>query len=35
MSANMEKVTDVLFIGNATSYGAEVFLQKNAGRLTG
>jgi len=35
MNANMEKVTDVLFIGNAYSYGAEVFLQKSAGRLTG
>ena len=30
-----EKVTDVLFIGNAYSYGAEVFVQKTTGRLTG
>ena len=30
-----EKVTDVLFIGDAYSYGAEVFVQKTTGRLTG
>ena len=30
-----EKVTDVLFIGNAYSYGAEIFVQKQMGRLTG
>ena len=28
-------VSDVLFIGNAKSYGAEVFLQKSIGKLTG
>ena len=30
-----DKITDVLYIGNAYSYGAEVFLQKSVGRLTG
>jgi hypothetical protein len=35
MTLTAEKVTDVLFIGNAYSYGAEVFVQKTIGRLTG
>jgi hypothetical protein len=29
------KVSDVFFIGNTRSYGAEMFLQKSYGRLTG
>ena len=33
--AGTEKVTDVLFIGNAYSYGAEIFVQKQMGQLTG
>ena len=35
LGLSAEKVTDVLFIGNAYSYGAEIFIQKQAGRLTG
>jgi outer membrane receptor protein involved in Fe transport len=35
MTLTAEKVTDVLFIGNAYSYGAELFVQKTIGRLTG
>jgi hypothetical protein len=30
-----EKVTDVMFIGDAYSYGAEIFVQRTSGRLTG
>lgn len=35
MTLTAEKVKDVLFIGNGYSYGAEVFVQKTLGRLTG
>ena len=30
-----DKITDVLFIGNGYSYGAEIFLQRTVGRITG
>jgi hypothetical protein len=30
-----DKITDVLYIGNAYSYGAEIFYQRTVGRLTG
>jgi len=35
MTLRGEKITDVLYIGNAYSYGAEVFYQQTVGRLTG
>ncbi len=34
-SLNGDKVSDVLFFGKGRAYGAEVFLQKKFGRLTG
>jgi hypothetical protein len=35
MSQKADVISDVLLIGNAYSYGAEVFLQKSSGKLTG
>lgn len=35
MELGVEKVSELLFMGNAKAYGAEVFLQKSFGRLTG
>ncbi|MBM2816310.1 MAG: Plug protein [Ignavibacteria bacterium] len=34
-SQSNNRVADVFYIGNAISYGAEIFLQKKSGRLTG
>jgi hypothetical protein len=34
-SNNISKITDILYLGNAYSYGAEVFLQRTFGKITG
>ena len=34
-NGTIEAVSNILFVGNAYSYGGEVFLQKTSGRLTG
>jgi hypothetical protein len=35
IQSNSDKIANYLFIGNAWSYGAEVFFQKTSGRITG